>query len=717
MSLLDSVKKALGFSQKALAPKQSFSVSSKMSWQDYSSLLDSNNYFDQFFGWTYKAIKVVADSVVNYKLELAIGDEDEYEPVPNKKSDLMRDLKHFNEFQTLTEARWLTKAHLRLVGSAYWLIVTSENKNYKYEFYILDPTKMTLKVDKFGLPYFYRYQTPEGQLHDIDPENLIIFKYPNPGDWLKGYSTLQASRLPHNTYELAMRYNMNLFGNMGSPQGFLILDGIGKTEKERFEKQLRQKYGSYKNSGKMGVLNRVAEWLRITDSPRELEFKDAISTMREEILSMHGVPKPLVGMTDSTYTNSVEAQRVFQRYTLLPELVNEIDTLNEQLIPKYYGGTLYNYSELFFLTPDPVEADETAQTTNAVALYNAGMIKLNEGRKRVGEDPDDELGDSYKVVVNPMAIQGQDNSNQDANTNGGSNNQTPNPKDEPKKSYVLERLEKRINELETESTDKKVKIELGEKRNKLRTFFYDKAIKQEKIFVDVSVNWFKDQEERVLQTLTPAKAAGETVVAYDWNKEVKYAEEYFAEVWSQVAREASKTANEIIRDNVAMSNIVQRRLQAQKAKFASDINKTTRDDITAIIEDGIKKKLSPTEIGANISKKYQQYGKYGEDGRVDSGTQSRAERMAQTSVNQISNYVYRSTYAKSENVSGYEWLTSHDSYVRSEPQGGHVAVDGATVSKGAKFRVEGEYLEFPGDENGSAENIINCRCTAIPVLR
>jgi len=48
---------------------------------------------------------------------------------------------------------------------------------------------------------------------------------------------------------------------------------------------------------------------------------------------------------------------------------------------------------------------------------------------------------------------------------------------------------------------------------------------------------------------------------------------------------------------------------------------------------------------------------------------------------------------------------------------GHVFADGQVVSADAPFLVDGEYLRFPGDPNGSPGNIINCRCASVPKIR
>jgi len=48
---------------------------------------------------------------------------------------------------------------------------------------------------------------------------------------------------------------------------------------------------------------------------------------------------------------------------------------------------------------------------------------------------------------------------------------------------------------------------------------------------------------------------------------------------------------------------------------------------------------------------------------------------------------------------------------------GHVFADGQVVDADEPFLVDGEYLQFPGDPNGSPGNIINCRCASVPKIR
>ena len=53
-----------------------------------------------------------------------------------------------------------------------------------------------------------------------------------------------------------------------------------------------------------------------------------------------------------------------------------------------------------------------------------------------------------------------------------------------------------------------------------------------------------------------------------------------------------------------------------------------------------------------------------------------------------------------------EWVTVGDDKVREA----HRKANGQRVKNHEKFIVGGEELLCPGDPNGSAENVINCRC-------
>jgi SPP1 gp7 family putative phage head morphogenesis protein len=61
-------------------------------------------------------------------------------------------------------------------------------------------------------------------------------------------------------------------------------------------------------------------------------------------------------------------------------------------------------------------------------------------------------------------------------------------------------------------------------------------------------------------------------------------------------------------------------------------------------------------------------------------------------------------------IDEHEWLSARDADVRDS----HAREDGNTVRLGELFPVT--HLEYPGAD-GPAEEVINCRCVAVPVVR
>lgn len=59
------------------------------------------------------------------------------------------------------------------------------------------------------------------------------------------------------------------------------------------------------------------------------------------------------------------------------------------------------------------------------------------------------------------------------------------------------------------------------------------------------------------------------------------------------------------------------------------------------------------------------------------------------------------------------WVTRHDENVRFT----HAQVDGLTIPAEASFIVGGAALAYPGERGGDYQEIVNCRCVMVAVLR
>lgn len=126
-----------------------------------------------------------------------------------------------------------------------------------------------------------------------------------------------------------------------------------------------------------------------------------------------------------------------------------------------------------------------------------------------------------------------------------------------------------------------------------------------------------------------------------------------------------------------------------------EISETTKKQIQKIINDGTAKGFGIPEIAKSI----------GEE--VDNKTGYRAVRIARTEVIGASNYGAIAGAESTELPMDKEWISTRDEKTRPE----HAEADGQTTELDGVFVVGGEELAFPGDPGGSAENIIQCRCT------
>jgi len=90
----------------------------------------------------------------------------------------------------------------------------------------------------------------------------------------------------------------------------------------------------------------------------------------------------------------------------------------------------------------------------------------------------------------------------------------------------------------------------------------------------------------------------------------------------------------------------------------------------------------------------------------------RADRIARTETHGAANYgadrAARSTGLELQK----EWVAVEDARTRPD----HAAADGQTVEMDQAFTIGGEALMFPGDFNGSAGQVINCRCQVAHIV-
>lgn len=124
----------------------------------------------------------------------------------------------------------------------------------------------------------------------------------------------------------------------------------------------------------------------------------------------------------------------------------------------------------------------------------------------------------------------------------------------------------------------------------------------------------------------------------------------------------------------------------------------SKTQITASVTSGILQGKSIDGIAKDLQ------------GRIRTMEWSSAVRAARTAVTGAQNAGRQDTYEAAAKMGikvRKRWIATKDMRTRHE----HGAADGQTVETDKPFIVGGEEMMFPGDRNGSAWNVYNCRCT------
>lgn len=140
-------------------------------------------------------------------------------------------------------------------------------------------------------------------------------------------------------------------------------------------------------------------------------------------------------------------------------------------------------------------------------------------------------------------------------------------------------------------------------------------------------------------------------------------------------------------------------LDGMEGDYINDINKVTLDKIDKVTSEGIKDGLTIPEISARLSEIFVGLRTY------------RADGIARTRSMQVMSLADYSAYKQSGVVVEQSWLSARDGRVRET----HREADGQVIELNEKFVVGGSSLRMPRDPSGPAEEILQCRCTTLPI--
>jgi hypothetical protein len=140
------------------------------------------------------------------------------------------------------------------------------------------------------------------------------------------------------------------------------------------------------------------------------------------------------------------------------------------------------------------------------------------------------------------------------------------------------------------------------------------------------------------------------------------------------------------------------------AKKVVQVDDTTKESMRTVILKGVSEGKSYKKIATDL--------------RIikESASRVRSMRIARTEVHTSAMKSIHTAVISTGVKSEKEWIATIDERTRGiniKDKFNHVRANGERVKDDEKFVKTGEPLDYPGDPEGSAANIINCRCVSL----
>lgn len=182
--------------------------------------------------------------------------------------------------------------------------------------------------------------------------------------------------------------------------------------------------------------------------------------------------------------------------------------------------------------------------------------------------------------------------------------------------------------------------------------------------------------------------------------------EMYMELYTTLGNPQYKRISKSIKAEIDFQSIILQWLNTEAGLRIVSVHQTLIEAIINVIQEGYDNNISVADITRNLQRRFGWY-KY------------QALRIARTETTTATNLATMVAAQNSEYVLEKTWISAQDNRTRRPPKSpfDHLDMNGVKVDAMQPFFVGGQSLQYPGDPNGTAGNIINCRCKIVFTIK
>jgi len=571
-----------------------------------------------------------------------------------------------------------------LSGDVFWYFeragATGKGKILAVHPLTPDKVEVVLNSDKDTV-LAYHYRTTRGTAI-LAPENVVHTKSVDPTNIIRGFGIITPAKTRISTEADATAYQSNFFKNQGRPDVAVFVDqDLNQEQIDDGRTKWQEVYGRG-NGGQAGFFGKnVKEVKMLNATPREMDYIQTQSFLRDDILATLHIPKAMITSDDVNLANSKTARINYMQEAVLPVLDAFKDAINNRLLPRIDDTLFVGYV-------DPTPEDRDIKLAENRGLKEAGIITANEARANYGYTEVDGA-DELVAARNPLA--------------GLVTEGRAILKSRPRLRKLLdtqEKVERMIKSIVSNKTKFKG-TEILQTREQQQAYAkaVNKSVDAKAAGIAVVVGkYYEGLAERVLASGN-TEAGFSTTGFMDKTAEQIEIKNTIVPALERVLQKAGQEALDLIfvgqksvGEEFKLTDALLARYADRYIFFANSITDTNFEIVKGTIMTGLAAGDSPDVIGRALRDMFTEM------------AVTRGKTIARTETAFAQSIATNEAYAQSNVVTGKRWITVGDLQVRAS----HAANEGAGVV--------GKGDAFPSGESYPAQHSINCRCVLAPAI-
>ena len=549
----------------------------------------------------------------------------------------------------------------------------------------------------------YVVDGPNGQPIHLGVDDVFYGWTKGPIDVRQAMAPLQATRYAITLAVMSDRHNLGFLKNGAVPATVVTTEAFPTDdERKAFRRDWSAQYQGPDNAGRTafhevwegdGSVGDAIDIKVLGLAQKDAQFAQSHLQSLKEVAWGLGVPWSKIDAADRTFSNAEAEERAWMLERVVPFLETVADEINLRLAP-VLGSEVgwFDLSGVEVLRPQP-----RFSFSDGIAGWSAGLLLASEVRDEFGMDPDAVLPEpaaaELPAVPAPVSPTAELEPSVLEPPPPAVTRERPAPEiraltpeqQEQRRATIWRRNDAALRGLEAAFAKRwralfarQAKVVVGQVTGKRTAARLVAASQARELRADVPLGG----------PLDPAEVARWRAAAYD-----------LADLMHTAAVSAGVTrVNNAFGVSFDLeAPFVRSFIEARANQLAGQVTDSTYSAIQQALMDGVANGASIDDLAAAVR-----------DVFTDASV-NRSKTIARTEVVSAANgsASLAASQLPSDVAAGQEFIATRDERVRDD----HADADGQIVAMGEPFIVGGESLLYPGDPAGSAENVINCRCT------